>query len=431
MITLTTEFLDRNWRNLVLNRMMPVSLSERDEGDAYTETSIGMLPSQKIVFGSIALGEGQSSDFQIIIRLNKVTDEQAPYTYLSPDGGHYVVTAGKIVLGSKENVEIKIASICKDIASRRQGIIETDLLKNTSVLIIGLGTGGIQIALELAKTGVGKFILLDPDRLEAGNISRHHAGISFIGRKKVLAARDLILEKNPQAIVEVHPFKADDDHKKQLSALIESTDLTICATDNRQSKLLINSLCVDANKVVIFGGATRRAYGGQVFRVFPRESACYHCFVLAVPEKEADQEISSEDNAREIAYSDRPVSVEPGLSMDVLPIALMVSKLALQELIKGKQSTLHVLDGNFGACWYFWINRPEPKTDYASLAPLSESIDEMTILRWYGVHLDKNDGCPTCGNFEKALREKYNLDVGAISPPQSLTSLSPEGKAGS
>lgn len=169
----------------------------------------------------------------------------------------------------------------------------------------------------------------------------------------------------------------------------------------------------------------------RYFVLLPRESACYHCFVLAVPDKEADQEVSSEDNAQDIAYSDRPVPVEPGLSMDVLPIALMVSKLALQELIKGKQSTLHVLDGNFGASWYFWINRPEPKTDYASLAPLSESIDEMTILRWYGVHLDKNEGCPTCGNFERALREKYNLDVGAISPPQFLTSLSPEGKAGS
>lgn len=428
MITITTEFLDKNWRNLTLNRMMPVSLSEWDEGDAYTEISIGMLPSQKIIFGSIVFDEDQASDFQIVVRLHKISDEQAPYIYLSPDGGRYVVTAEKNINGSKQNIEIKIASISKDLASRRQGIIETDLLKNTSVLIIGLGTGGVHIALELAKTGVGKFILIDPDRLEAGNISRHHAGISFIGRKKVLAGRDLILEKNPQAIIEVHSFRADDDHSKQLSALIESTNLTICATDNRESKLLINSLCVDANKVVIFGGANRRAYGGRVFRVLPRESACYHCFVLAVPEKEADQEISSEDNAREIAYSDKPVPVEPGLSMDVLPIALMVSKLALQELIKGKQSTLHILDGDFGACWYFWINRPEPKTDYASLAPLSESIDEMTILRWYGVHLDKNEGCPTCGNFEKALREKYKLDIGEMSPPQILASPFSEKK---
>ena len=431
MITITTEFLDKNWRNLVYNRMMPVSLSEWDEGDAYTEISIGMLPSQKIVFGSIVFGEDQTSGSQIIVRLHKMSDEQAPYVYLSPDGGHYVVTAEKIINGSKENVEIKIVSISKDLASRRQGIIETDLLKNTSLLIIGLGTGGIHIVLELAKAGVGKFILLDPDRLEVGNISRHHAGISFIGRKKILAARDLILEKNPEAIIEVHPFKADDDHKKQLSVLIESADLTICATDNRQSKLLINALCVGANKAVILGGAFRRAYGGQVFRVLPGESACYHCFVLAYPDKESDQEISSEGDAQEIAYSDRPVSVEPGLSMDVVPIALMVCKLAVQELIKGKQSTLHVLDQDFGACWYLWINRPEPKTEYASLPPLSDSIDERTILRWYGVHFDKDEGCPTCGNFERALREKYNLDVGAISPPQSLTSLFPKGKAGS
>jgi hypothetical protein len=214
---------------------------------------------------------------------------------------------------------------------------------------------------------------------------------------------------------------ADDDHRSHLSSLIEGTDLTICATDNRQSKLLINELCITAKKVAIFGGAFLRAYGGQVFRVIPGESACYHCFVLAVPEKESDQEISSIENAQEVAYSDRPVPIEPGLSMDVAPIAIMVSKLALQELIKGKESTLHVLDRDFGACWYFWINRPEPKTDYATLVPLSDGIDEMTILRWYGVHLDKDEGCPTCGNFEKVLREKYNLDVGRINPPSYST----------
>jgi hypothetical protein len=96
---------------------------------------------------------------------------------------------------------------------------------------------------ELAKAGKSS---LRPDRLEIGNVSRHHAGISFVGRKKVLAAKDLILEKNPHATLEVHSIMADDDHRSRLSSLIEGTDLTICATDNRQSKLLINELCVHA-----------------------------------------------------------------------------------------------------------------------------------------------------------------------------------------
>jgi hypothetical protein len=142
-----------------------------------------------------------------------------------------------------------------------------------------------------------------------------------------------------------------------------------------------------------------------------------------MPEKEIDQEISSKENANEIAYSDMPVAIEPGLSIDVAPIGIMVSKLAIQELIKHKPSTLHILDKDFEANWYFWINRPEPNTNYASLPPLSESYKEMTILQWYAVTFDKDPNCPTCGNFTKALSEKYGFDLKAIKPPTTLPDL--------
>jgi len=144
---------------------------------------------------------------------------------------------------------------------------------------------------------------------------------------------------------------------------------------------------------------------------------------MVMPEKEADHEISSQENANAIAYSDRPVAVEPGLSMDVAPIAIMIAKLALQELIIGKETTLHMLDEDFDAGLYRWGNRPEPNTDYATCPPLSKSNDEITILRWYGVYLDKDPGCPTCGDFEKAIREKYGIDPGmAPLPTQSENS---------
>jgi len=417
MITITTEYLNENWKSLCANSVLPIQLFEWDGGDAYIQTSLGVLPSQNIVFASIVFEEKKITDFSIVIRLRKLSDKTDACEYLSPEGCHYSVSAERISNGKSERIEIQVVNLIKELSLRRHDLLETNLLKDSSALIIGLGTGGVQVAIELAKAGIGRLILVDPDRLTAGNVTRHNAGISFVGRKKVLAVKDLILEKNPRAIVDVYPVFADIKNKKILTPLIGNTDLTICATDNRQSKLFVNSLCVDAKKTVIFGGAFRRAYGGQILRVIPNSSACYHCFVLTVPEKEADQEISSERNAEAIAYSDMPVPIEPGLSMDVSPIGTMVSKLALQELIKGKESTLHILDKDFGANWYFWLNRPEPKTDYDSLAPLSESIDEMTILRWYGVYLEKDAGCPTCGDFGRALREQYNLEPGASEPP--------------
>ena len=82
---------------------------------------------------------------------------------------------------------------------------------------------------------------------------------------------------------------------------------------------------------------------------------------------------------------------------------------------------------DFLANWYFWINRPEPGTIYASWPSLSDEAKEMTILRWYGVSFDKDDACPTCGNFERALREQYQLEPNENSQPES-SSLPPDIK---
>lgn len=418
MITLTSEFIDENWSTVQDGSVLPVSLLEWDDGDAYTQSLLGTTTGAT-VFGAVVLDDTPVSDFPIVVRLRKDSDPAAGRFYEAPNGDRYRV-AGELRRG--ENVEAREVSVERlrsGLASRRAGLLESDLLSERSVSVIGLGTGGVHIAVELAKAGVGSFSLVDSDRLEVGNVSRHQAGISFVGRRKVLAAKDLILESNPMAHVAVHPIRAETAHEDELRTVISGSDLVVCATDNRPSKLFVNSLCVETARPGIFGGAFRRAYGGQILRVRPEESACYHCFVLAMPDTEADREVSSEADATAIAYSDQPVAVEPGLALDVAPISIMASKLALQELIRNEESTLHMLDKDLDAGWYLWINRPEPGTEYASWPPLSESSDEMTILRWYGIYLPKDPGCPTCGDFRQALKEQYGVEGGSADAPQS------------
>jgi len=424
MITISAEYLNDNWEILVSSSILRIALDEWDEGDAYVLSSMGQFHSLKKIDAVIVIGDTKVSGIPIVIRLDKVPNDSKTYNYVSPEGNLYTANAYRAIADNKDQtLNIDIVNIANTLALRHKGILESELLQDSVVTIIGLGTGGIQIALELAKSGVGKFHLIDPDRLDVGNTCRHQAGISSVGRKKVFVARDLILEKNPKATITIYPIYACEENKETLTSIIRVSDLVICATDSRQSKLFVNFICVETKKPVIFGGAYRRAYGGNVLRVHPHETACYHCFVISMSDKEVDQEISSEENANEIAYSDIPVAIEPGLSIDVAPIGIMVSKLAIQELIKHKPSTLHILDKDFEANWYFWINRPEPKTKYASFPPLSESYDEMTILRWYAVTLSKDPNCPTCGDFTKALSEKYGFDLKAIKPPTTLPDL--------
>lgn len=417
MITLTTQLLRDWWSDLKSGTPVEVVFSRWDDGDAFTLTTIGPLCAPTVTKGVIVMGKRTSPELEVVVRLALVGDiveDTGLDLFKAPDGSVYRLLGEVHTGGQQEAMQVVIADVLPTLATRRATILESGLLVDSKILVIGLGTGGIHVAIELAKSGVGGFCLLDPERLEVGNVSRHHAGVSHVGRRKTLVARDMILETQPEARIETHQVTAGPDSEELLRHLFDDADLVICATDNRQSKLFVNRLSVEKGNTVIYGGAFERAYGGQVLRVRPRNSPCYQCYILTMPEKEADEEISSDAQAERIAYSDRQVSIEPGLSLDVAPIALMVAKLSLQELLIGKETVLHVLDRDFNAPWYFWVNRPEKGTPYANWPPLSEGSEEMTILRWYGVYFDRDLGCPVCGDFLEAARSTYGLPSGDL-----------------
>jgi molybdopterin/thiamine biosynthesis adenylyltransferase len=276
-------------------------------------------------------------------------------------------------------------------------VFETDVLRDREVAILGVGSGGSFIALELAKAGVGRFTLIDHDRVEVGNVSRHACGLRDVGRLKVNAIAEMIADRNPSARVNALPLRIDGGSFGDVLAACDRADLVICATDNRESRLLANRIGVLTGKVVMFGAVFRRAYGGQVLRVVPGLTPCYQCFIDSLPTPFEDQEINDAAAAAAIAYSDRPVAVEPGLSSDVLPVALMMVKLAILDLLRGRPSTLDSLRADLVAPLLLWINRRERGTDYARMSPMEDGIDGMSVLRWYGVALPRHTGCPACG----------------------------------
>jgi molybdopterin/thiamine biosynthesis adenylyltransferase len=412
VVTLSAGWLRDKWPDLTKIGSLPVDFSSWDDGDALTQSELCIQGSGTQAPATLVFGQHQKQSAQGMVISIVPTDKPTHRAdvFVSPDNIAYraeLIEAAEPAMGRREVV---FADIEPQLELRRAGILETTILKDRTVLCIGLGTGGAHVAVELAKSGVGHFLLVDRDRLSVGNVVRHPGGISQVGRTKVNVTRDLILEKNPNAQVDVHATDVSFDNRDMIAGLVQRADLVICGTDNRQSKLLINELCVSANKPAVYGGAFRRAYGGQILRVRPRHSPCQQCFVSALPDEASDVEVSSQDDADEIAYSDRPVAVEPGLSLDVLPIATQLAKLALLELLADKSSTLNVLKRDFDAPWYLWLNRPEPGTQYADMPPLSESRDEMTINRWYGIYFERDEQCPVCGDFLAGFAAAYGID---------------------
>ena len=79
----------------------------------------------------------------------------------------------------------------------RHGQQVFDTLAKAHVGIAGLGGLGSNIAMMLARSGVGHLLLIDFDRVEPSNLNRQHYMVSHLGMPKSEAIKDLVLQANP------------------------------------------------------------------------------------------------------------------------------------------------------------------------------------------------------------------------------------------
>jgi hypothetical protein len=103
--------------------------------------------------------------------------------------------------------------------------------------------------------------------------------------------------------------------------------------------------------------------------------------------------------------------VEPGLFNDIKPIAQMMIKLAIQILLKGRETTLASLNEDLVAPWFLWLSRREAGSPYADLPPLEFGVDGLRILRWYGIDLARNPACPACGDFTGHMAKEFGVEI--------------------
>ena len=78
-------------------------------------------------------------------------------------------------------------------------------LSSARVALIGCGALGSAIADILVRGGVHQLLLVDDDRLSAGNLVRHTLTGRDIGRKKAKALADQLMSITPTGTVETHP----------------------------------------------------------------------------------------------------------------------------------------------------------------------------------------------------------------------------------
>ena len=153
------------------------------------------------------------------------------------------------------------------------GLQGQERLKASAILIVGAGGLGSPVAIYLAAAGVGRIGLVDHDVVEFNNLQRQIIhGTSKVGERKVLSARDRMLDINPGVEVVVYDEPFTSENAERIS---KSYDLLIDASDNFPTRYLINDLCVMTGKPNVSGSVLR--FDGQVSVFWGEKGPCYRC----------------------------------------------------------------------------------------------------------------------------------------------------------
>ena len=152
-------------------------------------------------------------------------------------------------------------------------------LKNTRVLVAGVGGLGSASALYLVAAGFGEVILVDKEKVELSNLNRQILHwTEDVGRHKVESAVEKLKRLNPHVKVKGLP---ESLNKENVFNLVSQVDLVVDGLDNWETRFLLNEACVKLNKPFIHAGV----YGmcGQLMVVIPGKTPCLRCVVSTPP----------------------------------------------------------------------------------------------------------------------------------------------------
>ncbi|WP_339005760.1 sulfur carrier protein ThiS adenylyltransferase ThiF [Fusobacterium polymorphum] len=136
----------------------------------------------------------------------------------------------------------------EDLLKRNvKGIFEK--LKKAKVCILGLGGLGSNVAVLLARSGIGYLKLVDFDIVEASNLNRQQYRISHIGIKKTEAIKTIIKEINPFIEVEILDIKVN---RENIHSIVGDIEIVVEAFDRAETKAMtLEELLTNKNKIVV------------------------------------------------------------------------------------------------------------------------------------------------------------------------------------
>ncbi len=146
------------------------------------------------------------------------------------------------------------------------GSAAMERLQGSHVAVFGVGGVGGYTVEALARSGIGHLALIDPDQVGRSNINRQLlATHSSLGLLKVEAARNRILDINPQAQVEVYPLFYTPETADSID--LTRFDYIVDAIDTVTGKLCLVQRAMEARVPIISCMGAGNKLDGTAFRV--------------------------------------------------------------------------------------------------------------------------------------------------------------------
>lgn len=273
----------------------------------------------------------------------------------------------------------------------RRRIPELTPLASKAVALVGLGSLGAPIAIELARSGIGYLTLVDNDIVDAGTCCRWPFGLAAAGHPKALFLEEWIRRNYPwtkvkavcrhfgavQLADKIGSVPSDFEVVEQITS---RCDLLIDATAELGVQHFLSDHASGRGITYIAVSGTQGGWGGEIVRIRPRKTVgCWMCYLAA-------------QAARPPLIPTPPAKDEPGeqprgcgsptftgAGFDMLQVAVNATRIAASSLCEGCANAYPSFDHDV-----FVIRL----RDEAGAAATSATFETFP--------LDRHQGCPRC-----------------------------------
>ncbi len=206
-------------------------------------------------------------------------------------------------------------------AARRLPAGALTTVNDAHAVIIGCGSLGSVVADQLVRAGVPRLTLIDPDIVEAHNLTRTVFAGSDVGDAKVAALAARLTQINCAVHTEAHDWAVDPSAHSKLADIISDADIVLGTADAPQALAIIDVILHEQQTPGVFAGVYAGAIGADIVTVLPGITACYRCTVAP--------RVQSAALNPDMDYTTGRLTGAVALGVDVAIVATLTARMAM------------------------------------------------------------------------------------------------------